>query len=192
VTRKSNGQASDRDRFELIYRQTRQSLLAYLLRRSDSPDDAADLLSEVYLVAWRRLGQVPAGEQARLWLFGVARRLLANQRRRARTAAELAVALERSLATRDPQQLSVESGIAAGEVATALRELTPADRELLMLSGWEGLTPSEIGVVMGRPAPLVRVKLHRARARLRAKLVDCASVPGCDRVGAPQPSLEQP
>jgi RNA polymerase sigma factor (sigma-70 family) len=188
VTRKSHG--SDRDRFELIYRETRQSLLAYLLRRTDSTDDAADLLSEVYLVAWRRMSQVPAGEDARLWLFGVARRMLANQRRRARTAADLAVALERSLATHDSQQLSVESGIAAGEVTTALRELTSADRELLMLTGWEGLTPSEIGVVVGRPAGLVRVRLHRARARLRAKLVDRAA-PSCDRVAPPQPSLEE-
>jgi RNA polymerase sigma factor (sigma-70 family) len=192
VTRTNQGQASDHDRFEMIYRETRQSLLAYFLRRADSADDAADLLSEVYLVAWRRISQVPAGEEARLWLFGVARRLLANQRRRARTAADLAVALERSLASPGVQPSSVESGIAAGEVAAALRELPPADRELLMLSGWEGLTPSEIGVVVGRPSALVRVRLHRARARLRAKLVESANTPRCDQVVAPQPSLERP
>jgi RNA polymerase sigma factor (sigma-70 family) len=192
VTRTNQGQASDHDRFEMIYRETRQSLLAYFLRRVDSADDAADLLSEVYLVAWRRISQVPAGEEARLWLFGVARKLLANQRRRARTAADLAAALERSLASPRAQPSSVESGIAAGEVAAALRELRPADRELLMLSGWEGLTPSEIGVVVGRPSALVRVRLHRARARLRAKLVESANTPRCDQVVSPQPSLERP
>jgi RNA polymerase sigma factor (sigma-70 family) len=192
VTGASHGQLSDHDRFETIYRDTRQALLAYLLRRTGSTDDAADLLSEIYLVAWRRMSQVPAGEEARLWLFGVARRALANQRRRARTATDLAVALERSLAIHDSQQSSVESGIAAAEVATALGELTPADRELLMLSGWEGLTPSEIGVVVGRPAALVRVRLHRARARLRAKLLEGASAPRCEHPVAPQPSLEQP
>jgi len=189
VTRADHGQASDHDRFETIYRETRQSLLAYLLRRTGSTDDAADLLSEVYLVAWRRMRHVPADEGARLWLFGVARRLLANQRRRARTAADLAVALERSLVSHDP---SVQSGIAAGEVAAALRELAPADRELLMLSGWEGLTPAEIGIVVSRPAPLVRVRLHRARARLRAKLDERASAPGGEHPVAPRPSLEQP
>ena len=189
MTRAGQGQASDHDRFETIYRETRQSLLAYLLRRTGSADDAADLLSEVYLVAWRRMRHVPADEGARLWLFGVARRLLANQRRRARTAADLAVALERSLVSHDP---SAQSGIAAGEVAAALRELAPADRELLMLSGWEGLTPAEIGIVVGRPAPLVRVRLHRARARLRAKLDERVSAPGGEHPVAPRPSLEQP
>jgi RNA polymerase sigma-70 factor, ECF subfamily len=192
VSRRSHGQASDHDLFETIYRETRQSLLAYLLRRTDSAEDAADLLSDVYLVAWRRMRQIPEGDEARLWLFGVARRLLANQRRRARTAADLAAALERTLAVRDSQQQFLESGIAAGEVAAALRELTPADRELLMLSGWERLTPSEIGIVVGRPAALVRVRLHRARARLRTKLLERASATRCDAVVVPHPSLERP
>ncbi len=192
MTRAGQGQASDHDRFETIYRETRQSLLAYLLRRTGSTDDAADLLSEVYLVAWRRMRHVPADEGARLWLFGVARRLLANQRRRARTAADLAVALERSLVSHESQESSVQSGIAAGDVAAALRELAPADRELLMLSGWEGLAPAEIGIVVGRPAPLVRVRLHRARARLRAKLDERVSAPGGEHPVAPRPSLEQP
>ena len=192
MTRAGQGQASDHDRFETIYRETRQSLLAYLLRRTGSTDDAADLLSEVYLVAWRRMRHVPADEGARLWLFGVARRLLANQRRRARTAADLAVALERSLVSHESQESSVQSGIAAGDVAAALRELAPADRELLMLSGWEGLTPAEIGIVVGRPAPLVRVRLHRARARLRAKLDERASAGRGEHPVASQPSLEQP
>jgi RNA polymerase sigma factor (sigma-70 family) len=170
VRRRTEADVADHERFERIYRSTRQSLLAYLLRRTESRDDAADLLSEIYLVAWRRLGDVPAGEEARLWLFGVARRTLSSHRRKARAAAELAAALKRTLAVTEVQTPLAEGGLAAGVVVKALGELSPGDRELLMLSGWEGLTPAQIAVVVGRPAALVRVRLHRARERLRAKL----------------------
>jgi RNA polymerase sigma factor (sigma-70 family) len=182
MMRKRSGGANDRDRFETIYRGTRQALLAYLLRRTDNADDAADLLSEIYLIAWRRIDDVPPGEEARLWLFGVARKVLAGQRRRASTATALALALERSLPIEGSGQSTFDSRIAVEEITTALRTLAPADRELLMLSGWEGLSPSEIGVVIGRPAALVRVRLHRARARLRARLAEDASALGRDHV----------
>jgi RNA polymerase sigma-70 factor (ECF subfamily) len=163
-------QAADRARFEQVYGETRHALLAYLLRRTDSLDDAADLLSEVYLVAWRRIGNLPAGDEARLWLFGVARRLLANQRRRNRTGADLAAALEQTLAIQQAHQLPLEAEPVFGVLRAALSELSPADRELLLLSGWEELTPTEIATVIGRPTALVRVRLHRARLRLQAKL----------------------
>lgn len=45
-----------------------------------TPKDAADAVAETFLVAWRRLPEVPSGEEARPWLYGVARRTLANQR----------------------------------------------------------------------------------------------------------------
>jgi len=66
VSRGVRSQAADRDRFEQVYGETRQAVLAYLLRRTDSIEDAADLLSEVYLVAWRRIGNLPLGDEARL------------------------------------------------------------------------------------------------------------------------------
>ncbi|MBX6384794.1 MAG: RNA polymerase subunit sigma-24 [Microbispora sp.] len=56
-------------------------LLAYVRRRTESPEDAADALAETFATAWRRIGDVPAGPPARLWLYGVARRVLANGRR---------------------------------------------------------------------------------------------------------------
>jgi DNA-directed RNA polymerase specialized sigma24 family protein len=64
------------DRFEELYRTTRQDILAYLTRRAGDREQAADLLSETYLIAWRKLPQVPVGHEGRLWLFGVARNLL--------------------------------------------------------------------------------------------------------------------
>ena len=170
----TRSQAADRARFEQIYTETRQPVLAYLLRRTENIDDAADLLSETYLVAWRRIDNLPVGGDARLWLFGVARRLLANQRRRTQTGADLAAALKQTLAVEQPQPLPAEREDIGG-VLLALAQLSAADRELLLLSGWEELTPTEIATVIGHPAPIVRVRLHRARARLRAKLSAVAS-----------------
>ena len=92
--------------FEDLYRRTSASLLAYLLRRTASPQDAADLLAEVYLIAWRRRHSLPRAEEQRLWLFGVARNVLASHRRRLTrdrgTVVALADELSRRLPSRDP------------------------------------------------------------------------------------------
>jgi RNA polymerase sigma-70 factor, ECF subfamily len=178
VTRSRNRSEADRERFEHVYRQTRIAILAYLVRRTESAEDAADMLGEVYLIAWRRITDLPSGEQARLWLFGVARRVLANQRRRHRSQDQLAVTLEQTLQRhgRDDQWAAREEGL-SDTIVAALNTLSASDRELLMLSAWEELSPAEIAVVLSRPAALIRVRLHRARAKLRARLVDPDSEP---------------
>ena len=68
-------------RFEEVYLAHRGSILGYVLRRTDNPDDAADVIAETFLTAWRRLEDVPRDAEARLWLYGVARRVLANHHR---------------------------------------------------------------------------------------------------------------
>jgi RNA polymerase sigma-70 factor, ECF subfamily len=178
VTRFRNRSEADRERFERVYRQTRMAILAYLVRRTESAEDAADMLAEVYLIAWRKLDDLPSGEQARLWLFGVARRVLANQRRRYRSQDRLAATLEQTLQLhrRDEQWAAREEGLSDTGIA-ALNTLSVSDRELVMLSAWEELSPAEIAVVLSRPAALIRVRLHRARAKLRARLVDPDSDP---------------
>ena len=156
-------------RFEDLFRRTRIDLLRYLTRRARSPEEAADLLAETYLVAWRRLEAIPAGVEARLWLFGVARNLLKKGTSRTRTA-ELLV-----------ERLAIELRAArqVGEGATedrthlvraALAQLGELDREILMLTAWEGLAPGQIADVIGMSANRVRVRLHRARAKLGREL----------------------
>jgi RNA polymerase sigma factor (sigma-70 family) len=178
VTRSRNRSETDRERFEHVYRQTRIAILAYLVRRTESAEDAADMLGEVYLIAWRRITDLPSGEQARLWLFGVARRVLANQRRRHRSQDQLAATLEQTLRPqgREEQWAAREEGL-SDTIVAALNTLSVPDRELLMLSAWEELSPAEIAVVLSRPAALIRVRLHRARAKLRARLIDPDSEP---------------
>jgi DNA-directed RNA polymerase specialized sigma24 family protein len=70
-----------RSRFEAVSRQTYEQILGYALRRCDSPEDAADVVAETFAVAWRRADALPPGGEARLWLYGVARNVLANHRR---------------------------------------------------------------------------------------------------------------
>src|SRR3954453_21065692 len=66
-------------RFRALYDGNFTAVLGYALRRVDQPADAADVVAETFLVAWRRHPEIPDGGEARLWLYGVARRVLSNQ-----------------------------------------------------------------------------------------------------------------
>jgi RNA polymerase sigma-70 factor (ECF subfamily) len=144
--------------FEALFRETRAALLGYLTRRAPV-EDAVDLLADVYLVAWRRRADLPPGAESRLWLFGVARRLVADHHRAAgvRAGAEGAVVPVEPRAADDPR---------GDAVRAALETLNELDRELVTLTTWEGLSPAEAGRVVGITAGTARVRLHRARGRL--------------------------
>jgi RNA polymerase sigma-70 factor, ECF subfamily len=155
--------------FEELYRATRTDLLRYLVRRCGEAEEAADLLAETYMTAWRRLDAIPPGEHARLWLFGVARNLLLRSARRRRVADVL---VER-LAAELPAALTPEgpSGPRRHDaLSRALAALSEQDREILMLTAWEGLAPRQIARVMGTSANVVRIRLHRARVRVKKDL----------------------
>lgn len=161
--------SSDREeRFRGIYAANFDALLGYALRRVDRPEDAADIVSDAFLVAWRRLSEVPAGEDARLWLYGVARRTLANHRRGNRRRIALGERLGQELATVVPDHC--HAVVEREAVAAALARLADRDREVLELAAWEGLQPREIAQVLGISDIAVRSRLSRSRARLR-KLV---------------------
>jgi RNA polymerase sigma factor (sigma-70 family) len=150
-------------RFEEIYAANCGPILGYVLRRTDSPDDAADVIAETFLTAWRRLDLVPPGDEARLWLYGVARRVLANYRRGERRRAVLADRLRAELAASSwPAPYTGE----LAEFAAAYRSLPEPDRELLALVGWEGLDRGQAAAVLGCSQNAVRIRLHRARRRL--------------------------
>ncbi|GAB3243805.1 RNA polymerase sigma factor [Kineosporia babensis] len=145
-------------------------LLRYALRRVKSPEDAADVVAETFLIAWRRYDEMPSGDQARLWLYGVARNVLANhgrvEQRRERLGERLQLELREHLTRYDPTADLLE------ERATreALAALEHHDREVLELTVWEQLTPTEIAVALGLRSEVVRTRLSRARARMRKRL----------------------
>ncbi|MFI7585784.1 RNA polymerase sigma factor [Spongisporangium articulatum] len=180
------GGESPAEEFRRLYTADVEPLLRYALRRVPSPEDAADVVAEVFLTAWRRIGDVPPGNEARLWLYGVARNVLANrargEARRERLADRLRQALEHRAASAaragDPAE-----AVGVLEVRTALARLSDDDRELLTLSAWEELEPREIAAVLGLEPGVVRTRLSRARARLRAELDSPATGNGAPPTG---------
>jgi RNA polymerase sigma-70 factor (ECF subfamily) len=148
-------------RFELLFRDHYGAVAAYVARRA-SPDAVEDVVDDVFLVAWRRLEVVPA--DALPWLLAVARNVLGTHIRGARRGR----ALRLRLATAGVDAVS-PCGRTDG-VRAALEALHPRDREVLMLIGWEGLTPTQAARVLGQSPATFRVRLHRARARLRRLL----------------------
>jgi RNA polymerase sigma-70 factor (ECF subfamily) len=156
-------------RFEAIFRATYPRVLAYALRRAADRGCAEEAVSETFLVAWRRQDAIP-GEPLP-WLLGVARKVLANQRR--------------SAARRDPgaNRASLEpvdvphpgpppfERIAEREAfASAFAQLSERDRETLSLIAWDGLEPREAARVVGCSAGVFSLRLHRARRRLLKEL----------------------
>jgi RNA polymerase sigma-70 factor (ECF subfamily) len=169
VTRQD--EAHRQGRFEQLYRETRRDLLAYALRRTRSAEDAADVLAETYLITWRKLDSVPRGGEARLWLFGVARNVLRQGATRQQALSATVEGLAQELREQESAK-PVSQDALAPCVQAALRALPEPQREVLLLTAWERLTPREIAVATRTPVNLVRVRLHRARAQVKRALSD--------------------
>ncbi|SEG93070.1 RNA polymerase sigma-70 factor, ECF subfamily [Nonomuraea solani] len=157
-------------RFEEIYASSYRPLLGYALRRCPDPDDAADVVAETFLVAWRRVTEVPEGDEARLWLFGVARKVLANQRRGERRHEQRTAALREQLAA--SPLVARPPGDDLSQMGRVFRALPEDDRELLALVAWERLDPGQIAKVLGISRNAVRVRLYRARRRFARGLAE--------------------
>lgn len=165
-----------------LYSDQARAILGYALRRVEDPEDAADVVAETFLVAWRRLDEVPNDAGARLWLFGVARRVIANRHRSERRRSRLAERLAESLRTELASQ-PAPAGEGA-EVLRAMGGLGDDDRELLLLVSWEELSPAEVAKVLGISSLAARSRLHRARRRLRTLMEQGESA------GSPGPELD--
>ena len=136
------------------------AVLAYARRRTAQLSDAEDLAAETFTVAWRRLDDLPPRREDRLpWLYGVARRLLANQRRATSRRLRLVDRLRAALSWPPPPP--------AADIGSALVTLPSRDQEVLRLVAWEGLTHAEAGAVLGISPNAVAIRVHRARERLR-------------------------
>ena len=148
------------------------SLLAYFERRVEAREDAADLLGETLLVIWRRAASVPhADDQALMWVFGVARRVLSGYRRSRRRHLALAERLRDQLAVRPAGDDAV-----AESVRAAVRTLPEGDRELIGLVHWEGFALHEAADILGVRAGAARMRYRRARTRLAAVLARSGDV----------------
>jgi RNA polymerase sigma-70 factor (ECF subfamily) len=157
-------------RFQQVYQAHHRAVLGYFLRRTDATS-ARDGAAETFLVAWRRLDEVPDGDRALLWLYGVARRVLANQRR----SRDRYAALGRKLTpaetpdTRSPE-LVVLRRAEDDEMLSAVARLRPEDQEILRLAVWEELPHAEIAGIIGTSPHAVTQRLHRITSRLARDL----------------------
>jgi RNA polymerase sigma-70 factor, ECF subfamily len=140
-----------------------RAVLLYVRRRTDHAT-AADVLSEVFVVAWQRLEEIPA--DALPWLLGCARLTLLNQHRAHRRRSRL---IERLVASTPEAMFAVEIEHDSG-LAEALAALSERDREVLLLTAWEGLSAEQAARALGCSQRAVWVRTHRARKRLAAAL----------------------
>jgi RNA polymerase sigma-70 factor, ECF subfamily len=148
-------------RFEQIYAEHREAVRAYVRRRA--PDAAVDdVVSETFVVCLRKIDRVP--REPLPWLYAVARKTLANERRkRARTADSLAV------------PVAAPSPVGDGVLAKAFNALSESDREVLRLIAWEGLSLTDAATVLGCSGVACRVRYHRAKSRLASRLAAAES-----------------
>jgi RNA polymerase sigma factor (sigma-70 family) len=149
------------ERFRVLYDEAYPRMMAYVMRRVRSADDTHDVVSEIFATAWRRFDDIPAGDARLPWMYGVARRALANHyrshTRRDRLGERLA-------------HVPAGPGNSSDAVHEALDALRPDDREILTLAAWDDLDNDEIAAALGVTPGAVAVRLHRARKRLAAEL----------------------
>lgn len=161
---------SDRDErwFTSVYAAHFPDIVRYGVRRLADPEVSAELAQEVFVVAWRRRDQVP--DHSLPWLYGVARRLLANQWRARRSRPALVPMADLDAVAQPPGGSRPEAAGDLADLAAALATLSDLDQEILRLIGWERLTVTEAAAALDCSRAAAGVRLHRARRRLAAAL----------------------
>jgi len=145
--------------FEDAYAAHEPAVRAFVLRRLGG-SGADDVVSEVFLAAWRRLDELPTDPLP--WLLSIARGVVSNRRRADRRGVALAERL-----AREPVGVATEpDGDLDVALLDALGSLSDDDRELLLLAVWDELSHAQLAAALGVPRGTVAVRLHRARRRL--------------------------
>ena len=158
--------AEDLSDFERLFERHAPELLRYCFRRTADAAAAEDLVSAVFLEAWRRRSDFRAGADARPWLYGIATNLAHGQRRARRRHA---TGLARLAATRpegSPPDEVLERQHEMRDVLAAVAALPRREHDVLALCVWSGLSYEEAAGALGVPVGTVRSRLSRARARL--------------------------
>lgn len=165
------------ERFDALYSEYRRPVLAYCMRRLGA-SDAADAASETFLVAWRRMEELPPPPGTLPYLYAIAHNVIRNQRRagwrRQRLGARL-LGLADEPAPDDPATVVVQNE-ADQEIRQAVHHLRPKDREIVMLYAWEDVPRETIAQMMGMSRSAVDQRIHRAYRRL-ARALEPAHAP---------------
>lgn len=158
------------------------ALLAYFARRVDPVDDAADLLGDTLVIVWRRQSVIPADEtRARMWLYGVARKVLSTYRRSSVRRNALAERLRDQLGS-VPSEGAHGSNSLEDHVRALIADLNDRDREIMEMVYWDGFSLVEVATILSMRPATVRSRHARARAQLRDALAETRDVePGNER-----------
>jgi RNA polymerase sigma factor (sigma-70 family) len=158
-------------RFEVCFATHYARVVAYALRRMPDLAAAEDVASETFLIAWRRFSDAPP--DALPWLLAIARNVIFNQSRSDRRRQQLVVrvATDRTLADELPGASGTDDPAVRGAtVRAAVARLGARDREILLLTSWDGLTSAQAAKALGCSRGTFAVRLHRARIRLAREL----------------------
>jgi RNA polymerase sigma-70 factor, ECF subfamily len=154
--------------FTAMYDAHASQLLRYLWRRCGDRAQAEDMLSVVFLEAWRRRASLRPGAAPRPWLFGIATNVLRNHRRSARrhrAALERIAASAPTSAPAADEEAAIHARLA--DALDALRRLPRREQDVVALCVWAQLSYEEAAAALGVPVGTVRSRLSRARRRLR-------------------------
>lgn len=157
----------DRERFSRLF-EAHYALVHAFAQRRVGRDLADEVTAETFLVAWRRLEAVP--REPLPWLYGVARNVVLRQRR-----ASARQAKTRELIARERPGPVAQDDAEHDWLWRAWEQLSDTDREVLSLTAWEELSARDAARVLGVPASVFSVRLHRARRRLERHLQQTAS-----------------
>lgn len=164
--RSEQARPPDAVRFNALWDAHSRRVLAYALRRTDA-ETAQEVMAETFLVAWRRLAEIPGDPLP--WLLVVARNTMSNLHRSRYRQDLLQDELERLQQLAAPEPGVDREVIGRAEVLAALAALTPKEREALLLVAWDGLSPRDAARVAGCSLSAFHVRLHRARRRLQTR-----------------------
>ncbi|HXW78714.1 MAG TPA: sigma-70 family RNA polymerase sigma factor [Acidimicrobiales bacterium] len=151
--------------FEGFYANHCQAVTSYVRRRAGDAE-FGDIVAQVFCVAWRRFDIVPSPPEDRLWLYGVARRIVADHRRSVLRRTKLRQRLAGELAHTTDLPASFE--LLQSQVAAAMKRLSAREHEVLRLVVWEELSHAEAAARLGCSPNAVEIRYRRARVRFRA------------------------
>jgi RNA polymerase sigma factor (sigma-70 family) len=178
--------------FEALYTAHYQAIAGYVRRRV-AAHEADDVIAQVFAVAWRRFDRVPPPPGDRLWLFGVARKTVAGQRRSERRRLHLQARLAQDAVT--AASVASAPDPSCEPVRAALSALRPRDREVLQLVLWDELSHQDAAAVLGCSQNAFELRYRRARNAVRVAVIAMhpALLTGQEQpIRAPQTSRTEP
>jgi RNA polymerase sigma-70 factor (ECF subfamily) len=174
-------QGGSRAAFEELYARYRQPLYGFFVRRLNNPGRSEDLAQETFLAVIRAASRYEPRASVRTYLYGIALKLLAAERRKFLTSSTSGQAAPETKTDGTPEHVLW--------VRQAMEKLDAPEREILMLREYEQLSYSDIAELLRIPVNTVRSRLFRSRLALKSYLESAARTNPALRPSAGQPHM---